>query len=276
MGTTTKISWANATVNFWHGCIKVSEGCKYCYMYRDKEMHKQDPLKIVKRDFNVIRRELNKAIKDGVLFPGARVFTCSWSDFWLAEADEWRAEAIELIREYSQFNWLVLTKRPERMNLKLPDNVWLGVSVENCKNTERIDILKKYAKEYDFKGILFISAEPLIGSMNLIKQLVTRVGDGEGFDTPYYRTDIHWVIIGGESGNDRGKYRYRECFLHWIESLVMQCKQYEVPVFVKQSGTHIAKEYGYKDRHGGNMEEWPEWMKVREFPSGEMVKGEIV
>ncbi len=76
-----------------------------------------------------------------------------------------------------------------------------------------------------------------------------------------------WVIVGGESGNETGKYRYRECLSVWIEHIVHHCKKYNVPVFVKQLGTWQAKGHGLKDRHGGNMDEWPvEEIKVRQFP----------
>jgi len=60
---------------------------------------------------------------------------------------------------------------------------------------------------------------------------------------------------------------YRPCEISWIENIISQCDGYSVPVFVKQLGTHLAKELKLKDRHGGNLDEWPERLKVREFPS---------
>jgi protein gp37 len=77
---------------------------------------------------------------------------------------------------------------------------------------------------------------------------------------------IDWVIIGGESGNDNGKYRYRPCQIEWMESLVQQCDQFEISVFVKQMGTHLAKELKMSDRHGSNIEEFPPSLQRREFP----------
>ena len=100
--------------------------------------------------------------------------------------------------------------------------------------------------------VRFVSAEPLIGSLDLCLGLTD---------------EIDWVIVGGESGNDTGKYRYRECELEWILDLVMECKEYNVPIFVKQLGTHLSKKFRLQDRHGGNIDEWP-WpeIKVRQFP----------
>lgn len=76
-----------------------------------------------------------------------------------------------------------------------------------------------------------------------------------------------WVIVGGESGNENGKYRYRPCEIEWIESIVRECQVNHISVFVKQLGTYLAKQMGLKDRHGGNIDEWPAHLQVREFPS---------
>lgn len=77
---------------------------------------------------------------------------------------------------------------------------------------------------------------------------------------------IDWIIIGGESGNESGKYIYRKCDIDWIHSIIGQCSMYNVPVFVKQLGTYISKKMGLKDRHGRNIDEWPENLKIRQFP----------
>ena len=77
---------------------------------------------------------------------------------------------------------------------------------------------------------------------------------------------IDWVIVGGESGNDVGKYKYRPCEIKWIEDIIAACKYVHIPVFVKQVGTHLAKELGISDRHGGNFDEFPASIKFREFP----------
>ena len=83
----SKIQWTDDTVNFWHGCKKVSDGCKFCYMYRDKERYGQDATTILRSGDNIFYQALKWK-------EGRKIFTCSWSDFFIAEADGWRADAV--------------------------------------------------------------------------------------------------------------------------------------------------------------------------------------
>lgn len=245
MGEASKIQWTNHTWNPWHGCQKVSAGCKFCYMYRDKERYKQDPTTVLKSKSNF--HQPNKWKEP------ALVFTCSWSDWFIEDADPWREEAWAIIKANPHLTFQILTKRPERIAACLPDdwgegypNVWLGVSVENQAMAElRIPLLQEIPA-----AVRFLSVEPLIGAVNLDD----------------YLQDIHWVIVGGESGNDTGKYRYRPCDTGWIKDIMVDCAVHQVPIFVKQLGTYIAKNYGMKDRHGGNISEWPPYLQEREFP----------
>jgi len=78
--------------------------------------------------------------------------------------------------------------------------------------------------------------------------------------------EIDWVIVGGESGNDNGPYKYRPCKLEWINKIVAQCNEQEVPVFIKQLGTQLAKDLELTDRHGGNIDEFPKHLQIRQFP----------
>lgn len=144
MGVNSQISWCDHTVNFWTGCKKVSDGCKFCYMYRDKERYGKEPSEVVKVRQQTINRVLKQAKS------GDKIFTCSWSDFFIEEADEWREWAWDIIRSRPDLHWQILTKRPERIEECLPkdwgengwDNVWLGASVENQKVAqERLPIL---------------------------------------------------------------------------------------------------------------------------------------
>jgi len=73
--------------------------------------------------------------------------------------------------------------------------------------------------------------------------------------------------VGGESGNEKGKWRYRPCAEDWIRDIVEQCQAAGVPVFVKQLGTHLSNLMGLPTRHGGNIDEWPEYLQVRQFPT---------
>ena len=78
---------------------------------------------------------------------------------------------------------------------------------------------------------------------------------------------LDWCIIGGESGNETGFYRYREMEIEWAEYLAEKAKENNVPCFVKQMGTALSKELGMTDRHGTLIKDFPDSLKIREFPS---------
>lgn len=256
MGEDTKIQWAQNTWNPWHGCKKVSAGCKFCYMYRDKEKYGQDPTIVVRS-----KTKFKEPLK---WLEPRLIFTCSWSDWFIDEADEWRPEAWEIIKATPHHTYQILTKRPERILDHLPPdwgtgypNVWLGISVEDqAALRERVPLLSRVPAR-----VRFLSCEPLLEvfSFAMLKGFFAHF---------YFSQDFHWVIVGGESGNDNGKYLYRPCELAWIEMIVLECTTlYNIPVFVKQLGTHLAKQLKLKDRHGGNIEEWPEHLRIRQMPN---------
>lgn len=243
MGKESKIEWTEATWNPWSGCKKVSAGCKYCYMYRGKERYKKDPTEVIrsKSNFHLPLRWTDPRI----------IFTCSWSDWFIEEADAWRSEAWEVIRQTPEHTYQILTKRPERIKDQLPPdwgegypNVWLGVSVENKYEFARIQHLQKIAAR-----VRFISFEPLLDHID-----------------HHDLTGIHWAIIGGESGNETGKYKYRPCELEYIRSTIHICQKHNIPIFVKQTGTYLAKKLNLKDRHGRDITEWPEELQIRKTP----------
>jgi len=264
MAEDSKIQWTDATWNPWHGCTKVSPGCKFCYMFRDKERYGQDPTTVIrsKANFNKpldwagIHCMAFKGDRTPKLPEGSKIFTCSWSDFFIEESDDWRNEAWDIIKQTPQFQYQILTKRPERIKQCLPDdwgegypNVWIGVSGEDEKNTHiRLRILLSIPAK-----VKFLSAEPLIESIHSQRNIDMM-------------KKLDWIIIGGESGNDSGKYRYRPLELDSIESILDCLSQEKVKIFVKQLGTHLSKKMGLKDRHGGDLDEWPENIRVREFP----------
>lgn len=258
MAEKSSIQWTQATWNPWTGCEKVSAGCKYCYMFRDKERFGQEPTKVV-------------LSSDRTFFAPTRwkdrktIFTCSWSDFMIKQADPWREKAWNVIRGTPQHIYQILTKRPERFTLHyngLPsdwgegwDHVWLGVSVEDFKTSHRLlHLVNTPAKTR------FISVEPMLEKINFM------------FEMKLLGENIHWVIVGGESGfgnepeDSKVKYGYRECKVEWIEDVIRQCRVAGIPVFVKQLGSHLAREMGLRDSHGGDINEWPERLRVREFP----------
>jgi protein gp37 len=244
----SKIQWTGPTWNPWHGCKKVSAGCKFCYMYRDKERYGQTPTAVLKS-----KTKFNEPMrwKEPQL-----VFTCSWSDWFIEEADVWRPEAWEVIKNTPHHTYQILTKRPERIKDCLPPdwgdgypNVWLGVSVESNDEKHRLELLADIPAR-----IRFISAEPLIGELDLRDILDVVI------------TSFHWLIIGGESGNSTGKYRFRSCELSWFESLIEQGRLMGLDIFVKQLGTHLGQIMKMNDRHGGDVNEWPIKFRIREFP----------
>src|SRR3990167_11527130 len=108
MSDKTHINWTEATWNPWHGCIKVSPGCKNCYMYREKNRYGQDPAVVVRSKPATFNAPLKWK-------EPARVFTCSWSDFFIKQADPWRDEAWDIIYQTPHLTYLILTKRPERI-----------------------------------------------------------------------------------------------------------------------------------------------------------------
>lgn len=239
------IQWTDHTWNVARGCRKVDEDCKFCYMYRDSfDGSRYNPREVIrtKTVFN-----LPLKVKEASKF-----FTSSLTDFFIEEIDAYRDEAWDIIRRCPQHTFQILTKRPERIARCLPKdwadgwpNVWLGTSIGSQASFDRIyPLLDAHAKTR------FLSIEPLHGPLRLSL-------------SPEW---IHWVIIGGESGNERGKYRYRPCELDWIEQLITDCRRSGVPVFVKQLGTHLAKQMGLNDRHGGNIDEWPKHLQIRQFP----------
>ncbi|NJO28539.1 MAG: DUF5131 family protein [Richelia sp. SL_2_1] len=92
MAQNSKIQWTDATWNPWHGCKKVSAGCKFCYMYRDKERYGHDPSNVLRSkstfydpmnwSFQMQNVKLGEKLKPSfAAFPNMRIFTCSWSDF---------------------------------------------------------------------------------------------------------------------------------------------------------------------------------------------------
>lgn len=260
MAFNSNIQWTQATWNPWHGCKKVSPGCKYCYMYRGKEQYKQDP-KIVQRS----KTRFNDPLK---WTEGRVIFTCSWSDFFIDEADAWRLEAWQIVlMTRGHHFYQILTKHPERIEEQLPtdfdgdkiipDNVIFIASVENQEMFDkRWPILRDLKKRYGMK--VGLSVEPLLGPIDMHDAFV------EDWN---WKHQPDWVIVGGESGNEIGKYRYRKCEMEWVENIVLKCRELGISVFVKQLGTYLAKELHLKSRSGGDIEEWPNHcVKVREMP----------
>ena len=246
----TKINWIDFSWNPWIGCTKVSAGCKFCYMLSIEIKAGRDP-RIVRRTCPMT---WNKPL---YISEPSKIFTCSMSDFFHEEADEWRDEAWEIIKKTPRHQYLILTKRPERIKDCLPKNlspefyshVWLGGTVENDdpKVINRIKLLQEVPCK-----IRFISFEPLLEDIKL---------------EPSQLKDIHWGIIGGESGKfkDGTIPLFREAKPEWFRNLVNILKEADVAVWFKQAGTYLAHKYDMKGK-GDKLDQIPPDLRIREFP----------
>lgn len=244
----THINWADFTWNPWTGCNKVSAGCKFCYM-EDIEIKQGRNPKLVKRTSKMIWDKPLKIKEPSI------IFTCSMSDFFHEDADDWRNEAWEIIKLTPQHTYLILTKRPERIMDCLPKDwcresykhVWLGTTVEDNNAIDRISILKNIPCE-----VRFISFEPLLEDILL---------------SPDDLKGIHWGIIGGESG----KYKngtvplFRESKPEWFRNLRDKLKEAGIAVWFKQAGTSLAHQYKMKGK-GDLLSQIPLDLRLRERP----------
>lgn len=239
MGETTGIEWTDATWNPFHGCHKVSAGCKNCYMFQDKARYGQNP-DIVVRSKTTFDAPLRW--KDP-----RRIFTCSWSDWLIEEADAWREEAYDVIRRTPHHTYQILTKRIERASGRVPlpplPNIWLGVSVENRAMRRRIDVLRETPA-----ALRFLSIEPLLENIGEL--------DLRGID---------WVICGGESGPDA-----RPMHPEWVRPIRDQCIAAGIPFFFKQWGEwqpselHAISHVRVGKKAAGHLLDGREWLQSPE------------
>ena len=279
----SKIEWCDHTFNPWQGCIKVSPGCENCYALTlsnrwGKDIWGPGP-KRERTSFSYWQKPFTwnkKAEKEGVRY---RVFCASMADVFEdnPQVQEWRSDLWDLIELTPNLDWLLLTKRPENIKKftkrwdtweQLPANIWLGTSVEDQKRAdERIPELLKIPAT-----IHFLSVEPLLVPDDLHWcDWCGRFGNHDcegGYDwaetIEQDQVGIDWVIVGGESGPNA-----RPFDLDWADSVVAQCQASGVSVFVKQLGSNPRMDnvgYPTKDTKGGDMNEWPKRLQVREFP----------
>lgn len=236
MAKNTGIQWTGHTWNPWQGCRKVSPGCANCYMYRDKRRFNQDPTVVIRSSRATFTAPLKWK-------EPAKVFVCSWSDFFIEDADGWRDEAWEIMRQTQHLTYLLLTKRPENMASRLPadwplKNVWLGVTTENEDMLhKRVPILLKT------KAVKrFISIEPMLGPIDLGMDLC-RSWNTTGLTMGAY---LDWVIVGGESGPNS-----RPMDTEWALYVKRQCEETKTAFFFKQMSGRA---------------ETPESLNLRQFP----------
>lgn len=311
----TSIQWTDESWNPVTGCTKISAGCKNCYAEAmAKRLHAMGQPNY-RNGFKVTLQPhmLDLPLK---WKKPRRIFVNSMSDLFHEDVPfDFIDQVFAVMGLCPQHDFQVLSKRPERMaeytqsrsSRFFPDcvhpwikagreiakgrggrimnnaavivspvpNVWIGTSIENQETAdERIPWLLRCPA-----AVRFLSCEPLLADVDLRAVKYMRgnalfVGDEGG---PEYsgspRGIIGWTIVGGESGPGA-----RPCNVEWIRSIVRQCKDAGVAVFVKQLGSDPFESPVYgdgtieggplelRDRKGGNMTEWPADIRIREYP----------
>lgn len=231
-------------------------------MFRDQQKYGRDP--------SLIRRTSDKTFYGPLHLKTPHIiFTCSWSDFFLEEADAWREDVWEVIRRTPQHLYQVLTKRPERILECLPpdwgtgwSHVWLGVTTENQTMADRrLPLFLEVPA-----ALRWVVAEPLLGPLDLRPYLQQSTGSTTGITTHNrFTTGIGWVVTGAESGPGA-----RPLDEDWVRDLREQCVEARVPFCYKQNlvqGVRVRS-----PRLDGRVwEESPVWVASKMTPDNSAV-----
>lgn len=238
MATPSAIEWTEQTWNPTTGCTKISAGCKHCYAeVMANRLHAMGAPGY-QNNFKLTLQEsrLNQPLgrKKATTY-----FVNSMSDLFHEDIpDEYLDKVFEVIKNSPQHTYQILTKRAERLpeyfnSRECPQNVWLGVSVEDKRyGVPRIDYLRKVNAH-----IRFLSVEPLledIGEINL--------------------SDIHWVIVGGESGQ-----KARPMKEEWVINIKLQAENAGVAFFFKQWGGWGSDGKRRAKKHNGRILNGKTW-----------------
>ena len=226
----------------WTGCYKVSDGCTYCYFYGpfskrcgQNEVHKT----------NEFDKPIAKTAKGkDKIQSGKIVATCFASDFFIAEADEWRADAWAMIKQRPDLEFLILTKRIDRFLVSLPadwgdgyDNVNIGCTIEN---QELADYRLPLFLSYPIKR-RFIAAAPLLSAV----------------DFSPYLSGIEHLTVGGETGREA-----RICNYDWVLAIREQCVKAGISFWFKNTGSFLI--------YNGNVQ------KINQFKQNSVAKKFVI
>lgn len=298
MSDKTGIEWTDATWNPVRGCTKVSPGCKNCYAER---LHNQRQLAYSQG--KKVPRLYAEPFEKVQLLPERlpaplhwrkprRIFVNSMSDLFHEDVpDDFIDRVFAVMALCPQHTFQILTKRAQRMRAYMDrlarspgcadqvsdaarqmghavsfawpfPNVWLGVSVEDQPRAdERVpELLATPA------AVRFISAEPLLGPVNLSAALFTQPPEGEPDESAEAgglwngpralgEKGVSWVIVGGESGPGA-----RPMHPEWARGLRDQCAAAGVPFFFKQWGGKNKKAAG-RILDGRTWDQMPEGAK---------------
>jgi protein gp37 len=216
----TKIEWCDRTINPISGCMN---DCDFCYAR-----------KMANRQSGIERKHPNKSgypttgdpfrptfhpdkLQKIIDLNGSPkgIFLDSMSD-WFSPAVEpdWLRRIIKAVTQKPEHTFMVLTKRPDCITkmlngIDIPSNLWLGTSITDQSNVERIDCLKEHVQTHRF-----LSIEPLHGAI----------------DADF--ADIEWIIVGAETGNRKGKILPKQ---EWVENIIIAAERQRTPVFLKNN-----------------------------------------
>jgi len=241
MANGSAIEWTDATWNPVTGCTKISPGCKFCYAERLT-------LRFGRGPFGQLRLHPDRLLLPLRWRAPRRIFVNSMSDLFHERVpDDYIERVIAVGRLAPQHVFQILTKRADRLlqwsaGVKVPPNVWLGVSIESARYIWRADRLRDVDA-----AVRFISAEPLLGSLRDLDL-----------------TGIAWVITGGESGGNParalveawdGGWRPKREAVMWVRELREKCRRAGVAFFHKQWG-------GPRPTSGGRLLDGLVWSEM--------------
>ena len=206
----------------WRGCKKCSDGCLHCYIHKGDAKRNVDTNLIVKTKdfFKPVEKLKNGAYK----MKSGLVLLCFSSDFLIEEADEWRSECWQMIKERQDCEFMFLTKRIDRFANCIPtdwndgyENVIVCCTVENQKNADyRLSIFKDLPIKHKS-----ITVQPML----------------ENIDIEQYLDGIDLVVVGGESDVNARPLDYA-----WVLNVREQCVRKNVNFEFRQCGTHFIKD----------------------------------
>jgi protein gp37 len=234
MAPKTTIEWTESTWNPVTGCTKISPGCKHCYAERMAIRLRAMGQPNYSNGFNLT---LHEHVLEAPLQwkKPQMIFVNSMSDLFHDDVPErFILKAIDVMRRAHWHQFQVLTKRADRLAeldsiIDWPDNVWMGVSIENSDYLFRANCLRATAAK-----LKFLSIEPLLGPMPEINL-----------------DNLDWVIVGGESGP-----KARPMSERWVIDIRNQCLAAKVPFFFKQWGGKNKKKAG-RSLEGKIWNQWP-------------------
>jgi protein gp37 len=222
MADGSKIEWTEATWNPVTGCSKVSPGCAHCYAEAFAERWRGVEGHPYEQGFDL--KLWPQRLEHPLRWRRPRtVFVNSMSDLFHEDIPlSFIRRVFDVMVRADWHTFQILTKRHERLSelapdLPWPDNVWMGVSIENRRFVHRADHLRRVPA-----AVRFISAEPLLGPLEGLCL--------EGID---------WLIAGGESGH-----HHRPVRVDWIRELRDRCVEDKIAFFFKQWGGRTSKSGG--------------------------------